>query len=67
MKKPSRFVLMLYGACAVLWIIKVISDIVNQTIYAPGSGFVLNVICAIMWVVCFIVNLKRYLSNQEEQ
>ena len=67
MKKPSRFSLVLYGACAVLWIIKVIGDIVNQTVYVPGSLFVLNVLCAVMWVVCFVVNLKRYLSNQEEE
>ena len=67
MKKPSRFSLMLYGACAVIWIIKVIGDLVNQTIYVPGSRFVLNVICAVVWIACFIVNLKRYLSNQKEQ
>ena len=67
MKKPSRFLLMLYGVCAVIWIIRIIGDIVNQTIYVPGSWFVMNVICAGMWIACFIVNLKRYLANEEEQ
>ena len=67
MKKTSRFALVLYGACAVIWIIKIICDIVNQTIYVPGSMFVLHVICAVAWIVCFVVNLKRYLSDQEEQ
>ena len=67
MKKQRLFSLVLYGACAVIWVIKVIGDIVNQTIYVPGSWFVINVICAVMWILCFVVNLKRYLSNQEEQ
>ena len=67
MKKPSVFVVILYGACAVMWTIIVIRDIVNHTVYVPGFGFVLNVLCAVLWIACFVVNLKRYLSNKEEQ
>lgn len=67
MKKPSGLVVILYGLCAVMWIIIVIRDIVNHTVYVPGFSFVLNVLCAVLWIACFVVNLKRYLSNKEEQ
>ena len=67
MKKPGCISVIMYGACAVLWTIKVILDVVNQTNYVPGFWFVINVICAVLWIACFVVNLKRYLSNKEEQ
>ena len=67
MKKPSMFVVILYGACAVMWTIQVIRDIVNQTVYVPAFSVVLNVLCAGVWIACFVVNLKRYLSNRDEQ
>jgi len=67
MKKPSRVVVAMYGVCAVLWVIKVISAIVKQTIYVPGFWFVMEVLCAVVWITCFAVNLKRYLSGEEEE
>ena len=67
MKKAGCVSVILSGMCAVIWTIRVILDIVNHTVYVPGFGFVLNVLSAVLWIACFVVNLKRYLSNKEEQ
>ena len=33
MKKPSRFVVILYGACAVIWTARAVLEVVYQTYY----------------------------------
>ena len=66
MKKPSSLIVAMYGACAVIWTIKVILDVANGIVYIPGFQFVLNVACMVLWIACFVVNMKRYLSDEEE-
>jgi hypothetical protein len=29
--------------------------------------FILNILCAVIWIVAFFVNLHRYRSNTEEK
>ena len=67
MKRTNQFVVIASGACAVIWVIKVILDVVNETIYDPSYWIVVNILCAALWIACFVVNLKRYLSDQNEQ
>lgn len=64
MTKPSRLAVALFGACAVIWVIRVILEIVYQTYNDSGFWFVLNILCAVIWIVAFVVNLKRYHSNK---
>ena len=66
MKKPSRFVVILYGICAVLWTVRDILEIVFKTYNDSGFWFVMNILCAVLWIAAFIVNLKRYRSNKDE-
>lgn len=67
MKKPSCLLVILYGMCAVVWTVKVILEVANHTNIVPGFWIVLDVLCAVLWIANFVVNLKRYLSNKEEQ
>ena len=66
MKKPSHFVVILYGICAVLWTVRDILEIVFKTYNDSVFWFVLNMLCAALWIDFFIVNLKRYRSNKDE-
>ena len=66
MKKPSRFVVILYGLCAVIWTIRGMLDIVFKTYSDSGFWFVMNILCAVLWIAAFIVSLKRYRSNKDE-
>lgn len=66
MKKSSRLTVILLGVCAVIWTIRAILEVVYQTYNDFVFRFILNVLCAVIWIVAFAVNLKRYRSNKEE-
>ena len=66
MKKPSRLTVILYGVCAVIWTIRAILEVAYQTYKDSVFWFVLNVLCAVIWIAAFVVNLKRYRANQED-
>lgn len=68
MKKPSRFVLILDGICALMYTVKVIVDIVeivSKTYDNSFFLFVLNIFCAVVWIYIMIVHLKND-SNKDE-
>ena len=66
MKNPSRLTVILFGMCAVIWTIRAILDVAYQTYNDSVFWFVLNVLCAVIWIAAFVVNLKRYRVNQED-
>lgn len=66
MKKTNRVAVILYGVCAALWTIRVILDIVNRTYSYSVFSFILSILCAVIWIIAFVVMLKRYLSDKEE-
>lgn len=67
MKKTSLAAVILVGLAAVIWTIRVVLEIVLKTYNESVSLFVLNVLCSVVWIVSFIVNLKRYRSNRENK
>ena len=67
MKKTSLAAVILVGLAAVLWTIRVVLEIVLKTYNESVFLFVLNVLCSVVWIVSFIVNLKRYRSNRENK
>ena len=67
MKQPRRLTVILFGACAVIWTIRAILEVVYQTYNDSVFWFVLNVLCAVIWIAAFVINLKRYRSNKDEQ
>ena len=66
MKKPSRLTVILFGVCTVIWTIRAILEVAYQTYNDSVFWFVLNVLCAVIWIAAFVVNLKRYRANQED-
>ena len=67
MKKTSLVAVILVGLAAVIWTIRVVLEIVLKTYNESVFLFVLNVLCSVVWIVSFIVNLKRYRSNRENK
>ncbi len=67
MKKTSLAAVILVGLAAVIWTIRVVLEIVLKTYNESVFLFVLNVLCSVVWIVSFIVNLKRYRSNRESK
>ena len=67
MKKTSLAAVILVGLAAVIWTIRVVLEIVLKTYNESVFLFVLNVLCSVVWIVSFIVNLRRYRSNRENK
>ena len=67
MKKTSIAAVILVGLADVIWTIRVVLEIVLKTYNESVFLFVLNVLCSVVWIVSFIVNLKRYRSNRENK
>lgn len=67
MKKTSLAAVILVGLAVVIWTIRVVLEIVLKTYNESVFLFVLNVLCSVVWIVSFIVNLKRYRSNRENK
>lgn len=67
MKKTSLAAVILVGLATVIWTIRVVLEIVLKTYNESVFLFVLNVLCSVVWIVSFIVNLKRYRSNRENK
>ena len=67
MKKTSLAAVILVGLAAVIWTSRVVLEIVLKTYNESVFLFVLNVLCSVVWIVSFIVNLKRYRSNRENK
>lgn len=55
--------LILAGICAVIWTVRAILEIIFQTYRSSVFWFVLNLLCAVLWIVSFLVNFKRYRSS----
>ena len=66
MKKGSVLSVILFGLCAVIWSIKAVYEIINTPYPTTPTLLTLDVVCAICWIVAFIVSIKRYLSNKDE-
>lgn len=67
MKKTSLATVILVGLAAVIWTIRAVLEIVLKTYNESVFLFVLNVLCSVVWIVSFIVNLKGYRSNRENK
>jgi hypothetical protein len=67
MKKVSKFSVILYAICAVIWTIRAILEVADETYHDSAFWFVMNILCAVVWIGAFIVNLKRYRSDKVER
>ena len=60
MKKGSVLSVILFGLCAVIWSIKAVYEIINTPYPTTPTLLTLDVICAVCWIVAFIVQIIRY-------
>lgn len=65
MKKSSYLTVVLFGACAVIWTIRGIYEIIYQTYNDSIFWFVINILCAIVWITVFVVHWKGYRSSKK--
>lgn len=65
MKKPSKLAVTLNALCAVIWSVKVILEVIYRTYNSSAVMFGVDILCAIILIVSFIVNLKQYRFNKE--
>lgn len=56
----------LYGICAVIWMLRSILDLIDRTYEDSIIIFVLNALCAVIWTVGFILYLRRYLASKKQ-
>lgn len=65
MKKISRSTVILFGVCAVIWTARAVVDVFNQIYNESVFLFMLDWLCALLWVAAFIGWLKKYRSKQK--
>ena len=63
-KKTGIAAVILCGAAAVLWTFRAVLEIRYETYHESVFWFIMNILCAVMWIAAFLVNLKRYRSDQ---
>lgn len=64
MEKPKRLVVILDGIAMVLFCIIAVRSVTAITDSADKVVAGLMVVCAAVWTVRFVVDLKRYLSKK---
>lgn len=65
MKKPKRITVILYGLCAVIWILRVAFGVVNKEYDYDSIFFILNVLTALIWIAAFVRWALKYHSEKD--
>ncbi|MBQ8024895.1 MAG: hypothetical protein IJ259_00510 [Oscillospiraceae bacterium] len=66
MGKPKLVTVILCGLAATIWTVRAILGVVYQEYRDSVFWFILNVLCAVIWIAAFIKWLKIYRSNTKE-
>ena len=66
MEKPKLVTVVLCGLAAAIWTVRAILGVVYQEYSDSVFWFVLNVLCAVIWIAVFIKWLIIYRSNTKE-
>lgn len=61
--KRGQKTLILYTTCAITWTIITVISIVDKSYNDSMFLFVINVLCSVLWILVFIVELKKYKSK----
>ena len=67
MKKGSLISVILFGICAVIWSAKAVYEAINTPYPTTPTLLILDVACAICWIVAFMASIKRYRSNKDNE
>ena len=66
MKKANGISVIIFALCAIIWSIRAVidlADIVNVTSIHSTAWVVGDVLCAVVWIAAFGVQLIRYCSH----
>ncbi len=66
MEKPKLVTVILCGLAAAIWTVRAILGVVYQEYSDSVFWFVLNELCAVIWIAVFIKWLIIYRSNTKE-
>lgn len=61
--KASIFAVVSTSICAIIWNILLFVDLYYG--YSNNVSFVLHIVCAIVWDICAIVWITRYLKSKK--
>ena len=61
--KASIFAVVCTSICAIIWNILLFVDLYYG--YSNNVSFVLHIVCAIVWDICAIVWITRYLKSKK--
>lgn len=63
-KKANLTVVIINCICAVVWNLNLFVDLAYG--YTNTVSFVLHIVCAIVWDICAVVWILRYLRDKKE-
>ena len=61
----SRRAVIIYGIATLFWVVRSIIDIFWNPYITP-TVIGIDVVCIIVWVVGFLINLRTYLKNKDK-
>lgn len=68
MKKKINFLtVVLCGIAALIWTIRAVVDVVYHIPQTSTILFLLDILCAVIWIVTFFINLYKYRSNRTDK
>lgn len=67
MKKVSLANVILYGACALLLGAKTVFEAVDKVYADKPAFFILDVVCTVLWITCFVISFCRFRSGDKEE
>ena len=67
MKRVGRIVLVLFGFAAVVWIARVVVDLIYGVPGISMTVFLLDVVAAIVWVTAFVVQFFWYRARKKDK
>jgi len=68
MKKISAFLLVvLFAIAAVIWLIRVVVDVVYGVPDISVAVFLLDILCALVWIIAFCVQVFRWRASRKDK
>lgn len=68
MKKISSLLLVaLFAIAALIWLIRAVVDVVYGVPDVSMAVFLLDILCAVVWIVAFVVQLFRYRAAKKDE
>ncbi len=65
-KKTGKTTVIVFGVCAVVWLARAIFELVYKTYTDSVFWFCANMVCTVLWIICFFLVLKKYRADKEK-